>query len=94
MEHKFSNRNRGIITTFLETKPKHKDNFIFTIRDVLIVGIDNRELTDETKRMRIALVTWMGKRLIKNPLQLDGWTVTVWSRTNPYKYQAVRTHGT
>lgn len=89
----FTKINSDLLTSFLDTKPKHKNTFLFTIRDVHVVGISNKELTHEMSKQRKSLVTWMGKRMANNTLKLDGWIITVWARTAPYKYKAVRTHG-
>lgn len=78
------------ITDYLDGKTTQKNMFIFTIRNVISVGLHGAELSYARSCARKALVTWMGKRLKHGDLILDGWTVTVWSRTNPFKYQAVR----
>ena len=86
----FHDKMKLLLTDFLEGKPKHKSTFIFTVRDVHVVEIYKTGLTHEMSCARKSLVTWMGKCFKDGPITLDGWTVTVWSKTNPFKYQAVR----
>ena len=83
---------RPVITKFLQDKPLHKTYTVFTVKDLFPGG--RRTMTSETHRNRLRLAKWLlnGMKQTQS-VEVDGWVLSVFIRSQPFKYRAERTTG-